>query len=155
MSIPDLMPFLACSGQIHWQTTRVPVSLPASLFHSLQFEIDSAGKELPKDVGEVVNYVKAMNYGLVRIAKLPLSLRLIRQIHGRLLTDVRGAERTPGEFRRSQNWIGSPGCTLANATFVLPPVHEMQTALDNFEKFLHDTNLPVLIHCGLALALGH
>jgi Fic family protein len=68
------------------------------------------------------------------------------------MTGVRGGERTPGEFRRSQNWIGPPGCTLANATFVPPPVHEMQTALDNFEKFLHDTSLPVLIHCGLAHA---
>jgi Fic family protein len=112
--------------------------------------VDSTGKELPKDVEEVVNYVHAMNYGLERIDKLPLSSRLIREIHGKLLTGVRGAERTPGEFRRSQNWIGPPGCTLTNATFVPPPVHEMQTAIDNFEKFLHDDSLPVLIHCGLA-----
>jgi Fic family protein len=124
----------------------------SSLDDVLQFEIDAAGKELPKDVEEVVNYVNAMNYGLERVEKLPLSLRLIREIHGRLLTSVRGAERTPGEFRRSQNWIGPQGCTLATATFVPPPVHEMQTALDNFEKFLHDTNLPILIHCGLAHA---
>lgn len=124
----------------------------SSLDDVLQFEIDSAGKELPKDVGEVVNYVNAMNYGLERIAKLPLSLRLIREIHERLLAGVRGAERTPGEFRNSQNWIGPQGCTLANATFVPPPVHEMKTALGNFEKFLHDTSLPVLIHCGLAHA---
>jgi Fic family protein len=124
----------------------------SSLNDVLQFEIDSAGKELPKDVEEVVNYVNAMNYGLDRVNELPLSLRLLREIHQHLLTDVRGAERTPGEFRRSQNWIGPKGCTLANATFVPPPVHEMQTALDNFEKFLHDTSLPVLIHCGLAHA---
>jgi Fic family protein len=103
-------------------------------------------------VEEVVNYVNAINYGLERIANLPLSLRLIREIQARLLTDVRGGERTPGEFRRTQNWIGPQGCTLANATFVPPPVHEMQTALDNFEKFLHDASLPVLIHCGLAHA---
>jgi hypothetical protein len=81
-----------------------------------------------------------------------LSLRLIREIHGRLLTGVRGGERTPGEFRRSQNWIGPPGCTLANATYVPPPVHELLAALDNFEKFLHDRGIPVLIHCGLAHA---
>lgn len=124
----------------------------SSLDDVLQFEINSAGKELPKDVGEVVNYVNAMNDGLERISQLPLSLRLIREIHRRLLTDVRGGERTPGEFRRSQNWIGPQGSTLANATFVPPPVHGMQTALDNFEKFLHDTTLPVLIHCGLAHA---
>jgi Fic family protein len=124
----------------------------SSLDDVLQFEIDSAGKELPKDVKEVVNYVNAMNYGLERLEELPLSLRLIREIHERLLTGVRGGERTPGEFRQSQNWIGPQGCTLANAAFVPPPVHEMQTALDNFEKFLHDTSLPVLIHCGLAHA---
>ncbi len=124
----------------------------SSLDDVLQFEIDAAGKELPKDVGEVVNYVSAMNYGLERIAELPLSLRLIREIHEKLMAGVRGSERTPGEFRRSQNWIGPPGCTLANATFVPPPVHEMQTALGNFETFLHDTNLPVLIQCGLAHA---
>jgi Fic family protein len=124
----------------------------SSLDDVLQFEIDAAGKALPKDVEEVVNYVNAMNYGLERIANLPLSLRLVREIHQRLLTDVRGGERTPGEFRRSQNWIGPEGCTLANATFVPPPVHEMQTALDNFEKFLHDTSLPVLIQCAFAHA---
>lgn len=124
----------------------------SSLDDVLQFEIDAAGKELPKDVEEVVNYVNAMNYGLERIAHLPLSLRLIREIHEKLMAGVRGGERTPGEFRRSQNWIGPQGCTLATATFVPPPVHEMQTALDNLEKFLHDTNLPVLIHCGLAHA---
>lgn len=124
----------------------------SSLDDVLQFEIDAAGKELPKDVEEVVNYVSAMNYGLERIAQLPLSLRLIREIHDKLMAGVRGGERTPGEFRRSQNWIGPQGCTLETATFVPPPVHEMHNALDNFEKFLHDTSLPILIHCGLAHA---
>ena len=124
----------------------------SSLDDVLQFEIDSAGKELPKDVEEVVNYVNAMNYGMERIAQLPLSLRLIREIHDELMDGDRGGDRTPGEFRRSQNWIGPQGCTLANATFVPPPVHEMKIALDNFEKFLHDTSLPVLILCGLAHA---
>lgn len=124
----------------------------SSLVDVLQFEIDSAGRELPKDVEEVVNYVSAINYGLQRLADLPLSLRLIREIHERLLVDVRGAERTPGEFRRTQNWIGPRNSTVTNATFVPPPVQEMISALDQFEKFLHDTDLPVLIHCGLAHA---
>jgi Fic family protein len=124
----------------------------SSLDDVLQFEIDAAGKELPKDVAEVVNYVHAMNHGLARIRQLPLSLRLIREIHEKLMAGVRGGERTPGEFRRSQNWIGPPGCTLTDATFVPPPVHEMQTALDHFEKFLHDASLPVLVQCGLAHA---
>ncbi len=119
----------------------------------LQFEIDEKGRELPKDVEEVVNYVRAMNYGLARLKELPLSLRLIREIHAELLKGVRGAHRTPGEFRRSQNWIGPENCTLTTATFVPPPVPEMHEALDNLEKFLHDeTTLPALLHCGLAHA---
>ena len=118
----------------------------------LQFEVDGRG-EHPLDVEEVVNYVRAMNYGLKRIQELPLSLRLIREIHAELLEGVRGGERTPGEFRRSQNWIGPAGCNLATASFVPPPVHEMNSALDNLEKFLHETeSLPLLIHCGLVHA---
>src|SRR5215208_1211845 len=73
----------------------------------LKFELDQRVEGLPQDVNEVVNYVKAMNYGLDRLARLPLSLRLIREIHGELLRGVRGADRSPGEFRSSQNWIGS------------------------------------------------
>lgn len=118
----------------------------------LQFELDASGRELPKDVEEVVNYVQALNFGLERLPTLPLSLRLIREIHGQLMQGVRGGERTPGEFRRSQNWIGPAGCTLATATFVPPPEHEMQQALGNFENFLHDHTLPALIHCGLSHA---
>ncbi len=94
-----------------------------------------------------------MNYGLKRLPELPLCLRLLREIHAELLKDVRGSDRTPGEFRKSKNWIGPQGCNLATATFVPPTVAEMHKALDNLEKFLHDTNsFPVLIHCGLAHA---
>ena len=119
----------------------------------LEFEVDPVAGERVKDTEEVVNYVGAMNYGLRRLTELPLSLRLIREIHGELMQGVRGAERSPGEFRRSQNWIGPTGSTLNNAAFVPPPPHEMHTALDNFEKFLHNrTALPVLIHCALAHA---
>jgi Fic family protein len=119
----------------------------------LQFEIDEKGRELPKDVEEVVNYVRAMNYGLTRLKDLPLSLRLIREIHAELLKDVRGANRTPGEFRRSQNWIGPENSTLATATFVPPPVPEMHQALDNLEKFLHEQNsFPALLHCAMVHA---
>ena len=119
----------------------------------LQFEIDAKGQEHPKDVEEVVNYVRSMNHGLKRLDSLPLSLRLIREIHEKLLQGVRGANRTPGEFRRSQNWIGPANCTLATATFVPPPMHDMQEALANLEKFLHDEKTyPTLIQCGLAHA---
>ncbi len=118
----------------------------------LQFELDAGGEEHPKDVREVVNYVAAMNHGLARLRDLPVSLRLIREIHGVLLENVRGSERTPGEFRRSQNWIGPPGCTLTTATFVPPPPPVMEEALANLEKFFHDESMPILIRCGLAHA---
>lgn len=118
----------------------------------LQFEIDAHGQDTPRDVEEVVNYVQAMNYGLERIKELPLSLRLIREIHHELLKGVRGENRSPGEFRTSQNWIGAANANLSNAVFVPPPVYEMKQALDNLEKFMHDESLPVLIHCALAHA---
>jgi Fic family protein len=128
----------------------------------LAFELDERARTVSLDVEEVVNYVRAMNYGLARLAELPLSLRLIREIHGELLRGVRGAERTPGEFRRSQNWIGAGHVPLDRARFVPPPPAEMGEALDSFEKFLHASSapgavdgppgLPALVHCGLAHA---
>ena len=122
----------------------------------LAFELDERAREVPKDVEEVVNYVRAMNHGLARLTTLPLSLRLIREIHGELLRGVRGQERTPGEFRRSQNWIGAGQVSLERARFVPPPVGEMHEALDNLEKFLHrehgEEELPTLLQCGLAHA---
>lgn len=106
--------------------------------------------EANSDVGEVVNYVRALEYGLDRLAKLPLSLRLIREIHARLMKGMRGEHLTPGEFRRSQNWIGPAGSTIESAPYVPPPVDEMAHALDAFEKFLHEpTGLPPLIRLGL------
>lgn len=118
-----------------------------------EYEVDGKGLALPPDVGEVVNYVHALNGGLRRLAELPLSLRLIREIHATLMDGVRGANRDPGEFRRTQNWIGPANCTLASATFIPPPVPEMHECLDRFERFLHDRrSFPPLIHCGLAHA---
>src|SRR6266540_5153229 len=115
----------------------------------LAFELDEHAREVPKDVEEVVNYVRAMNYGLERLQTLPLSLRLIREIHGELLRGVRGQEHTPGEFRTSQNWIGAGHVPLDRARFVPPPVGEMREALDNLEKFLHgEEEMPALLHCG-------
>lgn len=104
----------------------------------------------PSDVREVHNYVRALEYGLERLNSLPFSLRLIRELHEHLMAGVRGEYQTPGEFRRSQNWIGPPGCTLNKATFVPPPIAEMKRALDAFETFLHtDSPLPPLIRLGL------
>jgi len=111
-----------------------------------------ASKEKPKhrDVLEVLNYVKAMNYGLARLKELPLSLRLVREIHSVLMEGVRGDKMKPGEFRTSQNWIGPPGCSLADATYAPPPVSEMNEALSHWEKFLRaEDSLAPLIKCAL------
>jgi len=117
----------------------------------LAFELDPHADDLPDDVEEVVIYVRAMTYGLGRLGSLPLSLRLIREIHGELLRGVRGADKSPGEFRTSQNWIGAGNASLTNATFIPPPVDEMTRALGDLEHFLHGgADLPALIHCGLA-----
>ena len=119
----------------------------------LAFELDPRRRDVPQDVEEVVNYVRAMNYGLERLATLPLSLRLIREIHAELLSGARGADKLPGEFRRSQNWIGPGGASLSQATFVPPPVPEMTKALHDLENFLHEEgDLPVLVRCGLVHA---
>ena len=109
--------------------------------------------ELPRDVDEVINYVAAMRYGLQRLGDLPVSVRLIREIHERLLEGVRGSHLTPGQLRRSQNWIGPGGCTLADATFVPPPPDVVPLALGELETFLHaEDELPLLIRIGLAHA---
>lgn len=89
------------------------------------------------DVREVHNYVRALQYGIERVQTLPISLRLIREVHAHLMEGVRGEHATPGEFRQTQNWIGRQGCTLSEAEFVPPPVDEMKLGLDAFEKYLH------------------
>ncbi|MBI1854422.1 MAG: Fic family protein [Chloroflexi bacterium] len=99
---------------------------------------------------EVYNYVRALDYGLQRLETLPVSLRLIRELHAKLLEDVRGGKLTPGKFRRTQNWIGPAGSTPNSAKYVPPPVDEMHLALDALEKFIHrDIDMPVLARAGL------
>lgn len=125
----------------------------SSLNDLLAAEASILSPEQPKDVGEVLNYVRAMNHGLKRLADLPLSVRLIKEIHAELLRGVRGSHLTPGELRRTQNWIGPGGCSLAEAAFVPPPPHEVPEALSDLEKFLHaPSDLPVLVQIGLAHA---
>ena len=102
------------------------------------------------DLSEVANYVAALEYGIERLETLPLSLRLVRELHERLMRGVRGDHATPGEFRRSQNWIGPPGSTLAQATYVPPPPGEMMDALGAWERFLHESTLPPLVRIALA-----
>lgn len=106
--------------------------------------------EQTDDVREVHNYVRAMDYGLERLKTFPVSLRLFRELHEILMENVRGGLLTPGEFRRSQNWIGPAGSTIASAPYVPPPVDEMHQALDLLERFIHtDTDIPPLIRVGL------
>lgn len=122
----------------------------ATLEDILDFEV--TGNQL-LDVDQTVNYVRAMKLGLDLLKKYPVSLRLIREIHAELMRDVRGTERSPGEFRTSQNWIGPRGCSLDSATFVPPPPHEMMVALGELEKFIHSApTYPSLILNGLVHA---
>lgn len=106
-------------------------------------------KQNPDDLQEVQNYITALEYGLKRLGEIPLSLRLIKELHEHLMQGVRGSHATPGEFRRSQNWIGSPGCTLNTAKFVPPPPEYLMDCLGELEIFLHDRQLPPLIHIAL------
>lgn len=114
------------------------------------FEAAPEERGRPADVKEVANYVRALDLALDPGRKLPLSLRLIRDLHRELTTGVRGEHMTPGEFRTSQNWIGPPGCVLNDATFVPPPPDEMANTLDAFEKHLHaPSELPPLLRLGM------
>lgn len=125
----------------------------ASLIDLLEYEAQMEKTERRIDVQEISNYISALRYGLERSREFPLSLRLIREIHGVLMEGVRGGEpsKTPGEFRTSPNWIG--GSTPATARYVPPPVPEMKRALHEFELFLHDDReLPTLVRLGLAHA---
>jgi Fic family protein len=115
---------------------------------------DEAGAEVhardPQDVREVRNYVSALEYGVRRLKSLPLSLRLVRELHEHLMQGVRGDRATPGEFRRSQNWIGPSGSTPATATYVPPPVERMTECLGSWEHFLHERDrFPDLVACAL------
>ena len=123
----------------------------SSLNDLLAVEARITDPSIPRDVNEVLNYVKAMNYGLERLNDLPVSVRLIREIHERLLTGVRGDRSRPGELRTSQNWIGPLGGSLADAAFVPPPPHEVPQAMSDLERYLHDDeDLPTLVRFGLA-----
>lgn len=116
------------------------------------FDAAVTGVAQRDDVREVRNYITALRHGIGRLGEgFPLSLRLIREMHGLLLDSVRGHERTPGEFRRSQNWISSPDNRPTTARFVPPTVDDMWVALDDWEKYLHDDNprLPLLVRCAL------
>jgi Fic family protein len=120
----------------------------STLDELLMHEIDAAPGATGDDVREVSRYVDAMNHGLERMADgFPLSTRLLREMHGLLLADGRGAQKQPGEFRRSQNWIG--GTRPGNAAFVPPPPTHLDASLTNLEQYLHESVNPI-VKAGLA-----
>lgn len=124
----------------------------ASLSDVLIDEIggEHSGPRTGADVHEVRNYVLALEEGIQLLADLPLSKRLTRSLHARLMKGVRGDKATPGEFRRSQNWIGPGGSTPVTAAYVPPPVEKLESCLNDWEKFLHERDqLPELVQCAL------
>ncbi|MBS4169100.1 Fic/DOC family N-terminal domain-containing protein [Parachlamydia sp. AcF125] len=140
-----IRPFIAreavLSSKIEGTQATIGEILAASAGISVQRNAD--------DLQEVQNYIVALDYGIKRLDNLPLSLRLIKEIHLHLMQGVRGSHATPGEFRRSQNWIGTPGCTLNTAKFIPPSPDHLMDCLGEFEKFLHERQLPPLIHTAL------
>ena len=135
--------------------------MPKKLFLSSKIEGTQAtlGELLADDIGvkandaldmqEVKNYILALDHGTELFKTLPLSLRLIKGVHHKLMQGVRGEHATPGEFRYTQNWIGSAGCTLNTAKYVPPSPDEMDICLKDFEEYLHNESLPPLIHIAL------
>ena len=121
----------------------------STLGELLAAEAGAAVARSPEDLREVGNYVAALEHGIARLKTLPLSIRLVRELHEKLMTGVRGDHAAPGELRRSQNWIGPPGSTLAQATYVPPPHEDMLDDLGAWEKFLHDETLPPLVQTAL------
>ena len=125
----------------------------SSLQDVLAAEARLFDRERPSDVREVLNYIEAMHYGLERLRELPVSVRLIREIHEHLMRGVRGSRLAPGELRTSQNWIGPAGCSLNEASFVPPPPDTVPELLSDLERFLHrPDDLPALIKIGLVHA---
>jgi len=115
------------------------------------FEYESGDKpENINDVAEVINYIRALNYGMERLKTLPMSLRLIKEIHGVLMEGTRGGDKAPGEFRKTQNWIGTLGSTLKDMRYIPPPPHEVVRMMGDLEQYIHKARkLPMLIDCGL------
>lgn len=122
----------------------------ATLGELLVSEAGGIVERSPADLLEVGNYVSALEYGLRRLKQLPLSLRLVKELHAILMKGIHGPHVTPGEFRKTQNWIGSPGSTIMTARFIPPPPEELMNCLGEWEKFLHSHAVPPLVNAALA-----
>ena len=136
--LPDIDLFVSMYVQKEAVISSQIEGTQASLIDVLQKD---RKQEKINETAEIINYVKAANYAFNRLKELPLCMRLIKETHSILLSDVRGSEKLPGELRRSQNWIGYPGCTLNTASFVPPAPAEMETALSDLEKYIHEESL--------------
>jgi Fic family protein len=122
----------------------------ATLGELLAAEAGAIVDRSPEDLREVGNYVGALEHGISRLKKLPLCVRLTRELHQKLMTDVQGHQATRGRFRKIQNWVGKPGSTIATASYVPPPPGEVEPCLATWEKFLHQSTLPPLVTIALA-----
>lgn len=141
-----IAPFVRREAVLSSRIEGTQASLSDLFFFEAAGPAVGMARTVPDDVREVANYVGALEHGLKRTKTLPLSLRLIRELHAKLMTGVRGDDLAPGEFRPRQNWIGPAGCRLEEATYVPPPVPQMHAALDAFEKHLHTPpTLPALV----------
>ena len=141
-----IRPFIAREAVLSSKIEGTRTTLGEVLADHAGAIIDSS----PDDLKEVNNYIKALEYGIKRLKSLPLSLRLIRELHKKLMQNVRGQNATPGEFRKTQNWIGVAGCTLNTATYVPPSPDHLMKCLSDFENFLQNKTLPPLVQIALA-----
>ncbi len=121
----------------------------ATLGELLAAEAGASVDRSPEDLREVGNYVVALEYGIPRLSELPLCIRLVRELHEKLMMGVRGGQAAPGRLRAIQNWIGRPGSTPATARFVPPPPEEVENCLAAWERFLHESELPPLVTAAL------
>ena len=121
----------------------------ATLGELLAAEAGASVDRSPEDLHEVGNYVLALEHGISRLSELPLCARLVRELHEKLMKDVRGGQAAPGKFRTIQNWIGRPGSSPATARFVPPPPEELENAIAAWERFIHGSDLPPLVIAGL------
>ena len=146
-TLPDINLFVSMYVQKEAVISSQIEGTQASLIDVLQKDRKN---EKIKDTEEIVNYIKATNYAFKRLEELPLCMRLIKETHSILLSGVRGNEKLPGEFRKSQNWIGYTGCTLNTASFVPPSPDEMEHSLSDLEKYIHeDSSISNLIKIAL------